>query len=160
MLPTHTTRLRFREMTEADLSAIATLDISASRDPQGWIAWNRQNYVEHGFGLWVIETLDGEFIGDCGLTMHEVESEWLVEVGWHVRADMRCQGYASEAAQSVRDTARASGAERLIAIIRPDNAPSQAVAIKIGLALERQIVKHRGPALIFGADLHPVVETL
>lgn len=40
--------------------------------------------MAHGFGLWVIETHAGEFIGDCGLTMQEVEGEWLVEAGWHV----------------------------------------------------------------------------
>jgi hypothetical protein len=48
---------------------------------EGWIEWNRRNYAEHGFGLWVIETHAGEFVGDCGLTMQEVEGTWLVEAG-------------------------------------------------------------------------------
>lgn len=104
VLPATTPRLRFREMTKADRPAIATLEIGTSRDPAGWIAWNRQNYREHGFGLWVIETHVGEL-----------------------------------------------GVEHLIAIIRPDNVASQAVATKIGLTLERRVIKHGGPALIFGA---------
>ena len=143
-------------MTEADLPDIADLDIGGSRDPEGWITWSRQNYAEHGFGLWVIETLAGEFIGDCGLTMQEVEGEWLVEVGWHVRSAVRRQGYAAEAAEAVRDAALGRGVDHLIAIIRPDNMASQGVATKIGLTLEREVMKHGGPALIFGADLHPV----
>ena len=143
-------------MTEADLPEIAFLDIGGSRGPEGWIAWNRQNYAEHGFGWWVIETLTGEFVGDCGLTMQEVEGEWLVEVGWHVRSAERRRGYAAEAAEAVRDAARSRGVEHLIAIIRPDNVASQGVATKIGLTLERKVYKHGGPALIFGADLHPV----
>ena len=93
--------------------------------------------------------------GDCGLTMQEVEGEWLIEVGWHVRSAMRRQGYATEAAGAVREAARDRGVDHLIAIIRPDNMASQGVATKIGLTLEREVIKLGGPALIFGADLHP-----
>lgn len=56
-------------MTETDLPEIASLDTGGSRGPKGWIEWNRRNYTEHGFGLWVIETHGGEFVGDCGLTI-------------------------------------------------------------------------------------------
>ncbi|WP_107774797.1 GNAT family N-acetyltransferase [Nocardioides sediminis] len=154
MLPAATTRLRFREMTEADLAHIETLDIGGSRGPAGWIDWTLRNYEEHGFGLWVVETHAGEFVGDCGLTMQEVEGEWFVEAGWHVRPDLRRQGYAAEAAESVRRAAATAGVEHLIAIIRPTNLASQGVARRIGLALEREVHKNGGPALVFGADLH------
>jgi RimJ/RimL family protein N-acetyltransferase len=142
-------------MTETDLPDIATLELGGGRGPAGWIEWNPRNYVEHGFGLWVIETHEGEFVGDCGLTMQEVEGEWLVEAGWHVRAPLRRRGYAAEAASSVRETARECGVEHLIAIIRPANLGSQGVAAKIGLVLEREVHKNGGPALVFGADLAP-----
>ena len=154
MLPVPTSRLRFREMAVADLPDVATLDIAASRGPAGWIEWNRSSYDDHGFGLWVVETHAGDFVGDCGLTMQEVEGRWCVEVGWHVRSDLRRQGLATEAAHAVREAAGSGGVEHLIAIIRPDNAPSQRVATKIGLTLEREVEKSGGPALIFGADLH------
>lgn len=140
-------------MTEADLPDIATLDIGGSRGPEGWIAWNRRNYDQHGFGLWVVETHAGRFVGDCGLTMQEVEDEWCVEAGWHVRHDLRRQGYATEAALAVREAARTAGIEHVIAIIRPDNLPSQRVATKIGLVRGREVHKLGGPALVFGADL-------
>jgi RimJ/RimL family protein N-acetyltransferase len=83
MLPAPTRRLRFRAMTAADLPGIEALEIGGSRGPGGWIDWTLRNYEQHGFGLWVIETHAGEFVGDCGLTMQEVEGELLVEVGWH-----------------------------------------------------------------------------
>lgn len=140
-------------MSVDDLAAITTLEIGGTRGPAGWIDWNRRNYADHGFGLWIIETHAGEFVGDCGLTMQEVEGEWLVEAGWHVRSSLRRQGYAAEAAASVRETAREAGVAHLIAIIRPDNLASQRVATTVGLAFEREVHKHGGPALIFGADL-------
>lgn len=153
MLPAPTPRLRFREMTDADLPDIATLEIGGSRGPSGWIDWNLRNYEQYGFGLWVVETHAGEFVGDCGLTMQQVEGEQLVEAGWHVRAPLRRQGYAAEAAASVREAARQAGVEHLVAIIRPHNLASQRVAGRIGLVLEREVHAHGGPALLFGADL-------
>lgn len=45
-----TPRLRFREMTERDVPNVSLLEIGSSRGPEGWIAWNRENYAEHGFG--------------------------------------------------------------------------------------------------------------
>ena len=40
-------------------------------------------------------------------------------------------------------------------IVRPENIPSQRVAQKIGLSLERTIFKNGGDALLFGAHLQP-----
>lgn len=56
---------------------------------------------------------------------------------------------------AVRETAASAGIEHLVAIIRPANIASQRVATKIGLALEREVHKNGGPALLFGADLRP-----
>jgi RimJ/RimL family protein N-acetyltransferase len=122
-------------------------------DAERWIAWNQRNYAEHGFGLWAIETHDGRFVGDCGLTMQDIESEQHVEVGYHVALDLRGQGLATEAATAVRRAATDAGVAHLVAIIRPENLPSQRVAQKIGLSLERRVVKGGGDVLVFGADL-------
>lgn len=111
-----------------------------------WIEWNQRLYRKHGYGLWVVTLLDtGEFVGDCGLTPQEIEGVVELEVGYHVRAELQGLGYATEAAAACRDYARdVLGAERLIAIIRPDNRPSQRVAEKIGLPLERKAVSRSG----------------
>ncbi|MEV5000404.1 GNAT family N-acetyltransferase [Nocardioides sp. LML1-1-1.1] len=87
-----------------------------------WVGWTRRNYAEHGFGLWVIETHEGRFVGDCGLTIQYVD-EPHVEVGYRVHPDLRGQGLATEAAAAVRDTAAAEGIAHLVALIRPDNLP-------------------------------------
>lgn len=164
MLPRDTARLRFREMTDADLDEVEAV-LSAPdparpdrrqrtrADAEHWVAWNQRNYAEHGFGLWVLETHDGQFVGDCGLTIQDVEGEPMVEVGYHVHLALRGQGLATEAAAAVRETAREGGVRHLVAIIRPENLPSQRVAEKIGLRLERRIFKNGGDALVFGADL-------
>ena len=106
-----------------------------SRDEAAaWIAWNRANYAEHGYGLWLIETTDGEFVGDCGLTWQSVNSTPMLEVGYHVRSALQGRGYATEAAAACRDFAREhTSATELVAIIHPDNRASERVAEKIGM---------------------------
>ncbi|BCW57809.1 hypothetical protein StoSoilB20_11560 [Arthrobacter sp. StoSoilB20] len=109
MLPHPTPRLRFREMTMADLDAMRSLlgdpevmtyyPAPKTRDEAAaWIQWNRDNYARDGHGLWIIETHDGGFVGDCGLTWQQVNGRCELEVGYHVRRELQGRGYASEAA--------------------------------------------------------------
>ncbi|MCL2585235.1 MAG: GNAT family N-acetyltransferase [Streptosporangiales bacterium] len=160
-------RLSFREMTGGDLDDMAALlgdeDVMSyypramSRAEAGdWIVWNQRNYRDHGFGLWIISLRDtGEFVGDCGLTVQHVDGVDELEVGYHVRAGLQGNGYATEAAAASRDFARdVLGAERLIAIINPLNEPSQRVARKIGLAEEKRSVSRDGAeTVIYAASL-------
>ena len=159
-----TERLRLREMTDGDLDAMATLlgDPEVMRhyprpktreEASGWIQWNKRNYVERGFGLWIVETTSGEFVGDCGLTMQKVDGVEDVEVGYHVRAELQGRGYATEAAAACRDHAAAVGVRRLIAIIAPGNRPSQRVAEKIGLTFERHGRSHERDVVVYAATL-------
>jgi RimJ/RimL family protein N-acetyltransferase len=78
-----------------------------------------------------------------------------LEVGYHVRTSMQGQGYGTEAAAASRDYARdVLKATRLIAIINPANVPSQRVATKIGLAVEKRAVAPNGAkAVIYAISL-------
>lgn len=44
-----------------------------------------EKYAEHGYGLWVVETREGPFVGDCGLAWQQVNGTLKLEVGYHVR---------------------------------------------------------------------------
>lgn len=111
----------------------------------GWIERNLVRYDVDGFGLWGVESVArGELIGDCGLTLQEVDGFDHVEVGWHVRRDMCNQGLATEAAKACRDFAfEELGLIRLISLVRPENVASCRVAEKIGMTVEGHTI--RGP---------------
>lgn len=99
-----------------------------------WIAWNQRNYAEHGYGLWIIETHAGDFVGDCGLTWQDVNGLTKLEVGYHVSPAWQGGGIATEAAAACRDfVIEHVEARELIAIIHPDNRASERVAEKIGM---------------------------
>ena len=71
-----------------------------------WLNWSLDNYRKYGFGLWAMELKQtGRFIGDCGLTMQNIDGESLPEIGYHIHRDFWRQGYGSEAARAVRDWA-------------------------------------------------------
>ena len=73
---------------------------------RSWIDWNLDNYQRYGFVLWaVILKETGEFIGDCGLTMQNIDGEQLPEIGYHIHKKFWRRGFAGEAARAVRDWA-------------------------------------------------------
>ena len=115
-----TERLFLREMSMDDFDALYkvladkeimqhypyTFDEERVRS---WIERNINRYKDNGFGLCAVclkET--GEMIGDCRLTLQNIEGEMLPEIGYHIRRDMQRKGYAKEAASAVRDWAFAN----------------------------------------------------
>jgi RimJ/RimL family protein N-acetyltransferase len=98
------------------------------------------HWAEHGFGLWgatLVETT--EVIGFAGLA-HPL---WFparaheVEVGWRLHPSFWGHGFATEAGRAALAAATEQlGLERVIAVIDPGNAPSIAVARRLGLELE------------------------
>lgn len=139
-----TPRLLLREMTEEDFPALHAIlsDPETMRyypqpyDEAGtrrWIAWCRDSYAKHGFGLWAV-TLDGEFIGDCGISMQPINGQWLPEIGYHIRADHQRMGYASEAAAAcVRYAFEQYHFPAVYCYMKHTNNPSQKTAMKIGM---------------------------
>lgn len=50
-----------------------------------WINWNIDNYSKYGHGLWAVLLKENNLlIGDCGITMQEIDGEILAEVGYHI----------------------------------------------------------------------------
>ncbi|WP_253743300.1 GNAT family N-acetyltransferase [Herbiconiux sp. SALV-R1] len=153
-------------MGEGDLDAMAGLlgdarvmtYYPAPKTREGaaaWIAWNRRNYDTHGFGLWIVETREGEFVGDCGLTVQEVAGSPAVEVGYHVRPALQGRGYATEAAAACLEFAKDHmSADRVVAIIHPQNRASERVAEKIGMTRLTDEGSGDARRIVLGVTLH------
>ena len=112
-----TERLVLREYTPDDFNALfeivsdpetmahypAPFDEERTRR---WIEWNLENYAQYGFGLWAVVLKEtGAFIGDCGLTLQNIDGEILPEIGYHIHKKYWRRGFAKEAARAVRDWA-------------------------------------------------------
>jgi ribosomal-protein-alanine N-acetyltransferase len=105
----------------------------------------QESYRANGFGLWVAVLEDsGEFAGECGLTVQEVEGKNEVEIGYLFPRRFWGRGLATEAARAARDHGfHTLGYERLVSLIDPGNLASRRVAEKVGLTMEREVEKWR-----------------
>jgi RimJ/RimL family protein N-acetyltransferase len=157
-----TRRLILREFTPDDadalsrvLSAAETMRFyPAAFDRAGveqWIERNLQRYTETGHGLWAMDLkATGETIGDCGITLQEVDGELLPEIGYHVRRDLWGQGLATEAARACRDYGFSRlKAGFLISLVRPENLASRGVAKRNGMAVWKETIRHEWFHLVY-----------
>ena len=141
-----TARLRLREYTMADLDALYQILSDAETmkhypapydraRTKGWIDWCLNSYRTEGFGLWAVELKEtGAFIGDCGLSLQNIDGETLPEIGYHICRPLWRQGYASEAGRAVRDWGfEKTGYGALYSYMTTDNIASVRTALSIGL---------------------------
>lgn len=146
-----TDRLFLREMNMDDFDALyAVLGDSEimqhypytfdEERVRSWIERNMNRYIENGFGLWAVclkET--GEMIGDCGLTLQNIDGEMLPEIGYHIRRDCQKKGYAKEAAAAVRDwTFANTDYPAIYSYCKYTNEPSYKTAEAIGMHFEKE----------------------
>jgi RimJ/RimL family protein N-acetyltransferase len=160
-----TERLRLRHLERRDFDELYAMfqdplvmryypALKSNADTHSWLDWVFAAYAKHGTGLFAVErSSDGAFLGQCGLMPQVVESEALIEIGYLFKSKHWHRGYATESAIGCRD--HAFGVLRLpkvISLVRPENAPSRAVAERAGMSAERTTMRAGMPHLIYAID--------
>ena len=160
-----TPRLLLREMTTSDLPAICRVlqdektmyayeHAFSDEEAQAWLNNQLRRYREDGFGLWAVVLKEsGEIIGQCGITLQDVNGEWVPEVGYLFERAYWHQGFATEAAIACKEYAfSVLGLDTVYSIIRDNNIASQNVAKRNGMTICGRIVKH-----YYGMDMPHLV---
>jgi RimJ/RimL family protein N-acetyltransferase len=116
-------------------------------------AWARRNGETPGYGLWAVEMRTGPAPGavvGAVLLAQLPGADAEVEIGWHLNPDHWGNGYATEAGRGAVAVAFGFGQvgpeavevdgvagrlplDRVIALVDPDNARSQAVCRRLGM---------------------------
>ena len=106
-----------------------------------------------GFGHWALEErASGGLVGRAGLL--EPEGWPGLEVGWMVARPRWGRGYAGEAARAAMAWAASDlGAGHVISLIADENARSQRVAEKLGMAVEGRATVRGTELRVYGVDL-------
>lgn len=168
-----TQRLLLRELSPEDFDALyavlADSDImqhypytfDAGR-VQRWIAWNMERYQKDGFGLWAVVLKEsGEMIGDCGLTMQNINGSIQPEIGYHIAKAHQRQGYAREAARACRDWAfENTPFNRVYSYMKKANIPSSATARASGMRLVEEFTDKEGEQTVVYAITRKEWQTL
>ncbi|GAT62821.1 GNAT family N-acetyltransferase [Paludibacter jiangxiensis] len=141
-----TPRLYLRLLTQEDTSDLSLVlsDPESMRhyphpfsqeEVMEWIDRNIKRYNSDGFGLWaVIRKADNQFLGDCGITLQNIDGEILPEIGFHIIKKYCNAGYATEAAEACKRYAiERLGYQSVYSYSEVGNKASQRVASKIGM---------------------------
>ncbi|MBU0596221.1 GNAT family N-acetyltransferase [Candidatus Bipolaricaulota bacterium] len=152
-----TGRLQLRRLQSSDVDALVALwrdpDVTrfmgGPRDEEklrpGLIEDSADPFATT-YDLWpVIEKSSGTVIGHCGLTDKEVDGREEIELVYVLAKRAWGKGYATEIAHALRDHAFGPmGLSRLISLIEPENAASERVAAKVGMTMEKEVVRPGG----------------
>lgn len=141
-----TQRLILRELTLDDFDDLYSLisnPITMSHyekpyDLDGcrrWLNWCVNSYKKNGFGLWaMILKENNQFIGDCGLSIQNIDGVLLPEVGYHIKHEYWRNGYGKEAGNAVIAWAfKNTKYESLYSYMTKDNIASYSTAISLGM---------------------------
>ena len=159
-----TKRLLFRKIKESDFNTW----LEFFKDPKTslhWIFDNKspeiecKNWYEKQFHRYkndlggmnaLIEKETGKLIGHCGLLVQTVDGIAELEIGYSLLPKFWNKGYASEAAIKCKDFAFQNNfSESLISIISLTNTPSEKVALKNGMSIEKVTVYNNNDVNIF-----------
>ena len=111
---------------------------------KAWLLRQLERYDAHDCGLWaVILKSTDEMIGQCGITLQKWGDREIHEIGYLFQKAYWHQGYATEAAIGCKAYAfDVMGLNEIVSIIRDTNIASQNVAIRNGMKIVDQFVKH------------------
>ncbi|MEW5922838.1 MAG: GNAT family N-acetyltransferase [Candidatus Zixiibacteriota bacterium] len=106
-----------------------------------WVQDNIEHEQQHGFSLFtVILRENDKIIGDCGLETDKIAGRLIVGIGFDFNRTYWGKGYATEAATAVLDYAFSDlGFDSIFGWIDPQNKPSQRVAERIGMSVDRYV---------------------
>ena len=150
-----TERLRLRKMNDCDFSALCKIlqdeetmyayeGAFSDEEAKTWLERQKARYENDGFGLWAVclkET--GDMIGQCGITMQNINGKMGSEIGYLFNRAFWHHGYAAEAAIGCREYAfKELKLPEICSIIRDTNLASQNVAKRNGMTVKDQFVKH------------------
>lgn len=165
LLPGHETdRLIFREIQESDFNDW----LEFFKDPSTSVHWIEEKespekecakWYEKQFGRYqsgrggmnaLVEKQSGKLVGHCGLLVQTVDGIQELEIGYSLLAAFWGKGYAREAARLCRDVAfQSKYSESLISIISVTNVPSENVARKNGMSVDKTTAYNGNSVNIF-----------
>jgi RimJ/RimL family protein N-acetyltransferase len=156
-----TERLTAQRLGHADLDDLVALhlDPDVSRYLGGvrlpavttaYLETNMAHWDRYGFGLWTWRTLDGEFVGRAGMRHVVVEDAQEVEIAYALKRAFWGMGMASEITKALLEVGfQRLGLSSLVGVVFVSHVASRHVLEKAGFLLERDVVFHDQPCVLY-----------
>jgi RimJ/RimL family protein N-acetyltransferase len=152
-----TPRLYLRELTPGDLDTVAAMmghpevmrywfKVYTREDSRAWISAQTERYARDGHGYWlVVERASGGAVGQVGLLTLDLDGSAEVCLGYITHYPYWRRGFATEASGAcLRYAFENLGVPRVLAPIRPENRPSHALALKLGMSFDGWTTERTG----------------
>ncbi|MGJ8734768.1 MAG: GNAT family N-acetyltransferase [Cellulophaga sp.] len=159
-----TDRILFRKINQSDLNAWLEF-FKSPKSFKYWISelespeieckkwYEKQDYrYKHDLGGMnaLIEKATEELIGHCGLLIQNVDDKFEVEIGYSILPKFWNKGFATESAKKCKDFAFENDlTNSVISIISLTNKPSEKVAIKNGMRIDKVTEYNKNDVNIF-----------
>ena len=153
MIELETPRLVLRGMCSDDLGFVASMLAHPEvmrfwpapyprSEAEAWIRRQVERYARGGYGYrLLLEKATGQPVGQAGLLRQWLDGVEETGLSYMVHRPFWRRGFAAEAAAACLDHAfEVQGEHRVVALIRPDNVPSQGVARSLGMRPEGSTV--------------------
>lgn len=160
-----TPRLVLREMSLADLDFVASMlahpevmrfypKCYTRVEAEAWVLRQQDRYARHGHGIWlVLDKATAQPVGQAGVLIQQVDGIEEAGLAYLIHRPFWRRGFATEAAAASRHYAFDTvGKARVITLIRPENVPSQDVALKLGMKPEKRTVYKGFEHLVFSVS--------
>ncbi len=153
-----TKRLMIKELSEADAEALYPIlkeqeytagselcPSSLEEEIERRKAYIQNVYRFYGYGLWGVFLKDsGKLIGCCGIELKEMNGRGEYELSYLIAGEYQRLGYAYEAASAViHYFTEHYDPDRIVAVIAPENLPSQRLAERLGMSKSGELLRNR-----------------
>jgi RimJ/RimL family protein N-acetyltransferase len=163
-----TARLVLRELTPDDIEFLAEMladpevmrywPATLSRaEAATWIENQQKRYARDGCGYWLAIRRDtGDPVGQAGVLMLDWSGEPRPALGYMIHRPFWRTGYATEAARACCEFVwNALRQKTVYTLIRPENEPSMAVALRLGMTAGEHIEYYGFEHVVFRLDHGP-----
>lgn len=141
------------DLTRLHLDPEVSLYLGGVRSPdetKTYLAANLAHWAEHGFGLWIIRTLGGAFVGRAGLRNIELEGAREIEIAYSLARAYWGKGLATEIAGALtRVWLSQLRFPSLVGLAAVGNTASCRVLAKSGFIFERKAIYHEAEVVVF-----------
>ena len=118
-----------------------------------WINWCLACYQKRGFGLFAVELKESNtFIGDCGITLQNIDGEEVFEIGYHFNKKYWHNGYAIEAAKACKKWFfKNTQYNEVYSYMNAENQASRNVAMRNGMKFIKEYTKDNETLAVYKA---------
>ena len=156
-----TKRLTAERLNETHLADLVALHLDpdvaryiggvrSAETTKAYLDVNMAHWDQHGFGLWVMRTQDGAFVGRGGIRHILVDDIDEIEILYAYKREFWGQGFASEIAAAMTDIGLSHfKLPSLIGIVNVRNGASRRVLERSDYLVERSTMRHGEDVVIY-----------